>query len=147
MYELTLESLLVIATDLPDGLLVVHAPDDDINNIRLVFANRQSALSSNFPFPALVGLTIQEIYQSPMEDADFAQAWMRVAQTGKPEKLVVKYGSDVHPFGVFNVLMYNAGNRRVATLYRNITVEHNLQQELDRVNERLQEVLDKYEDG
>lgn len=143
MYELQLEKILLAVTcDLPEGLLIVRADDDQINNIRLIFANKAADIYSHFPFQGFVGQTIQEMYGEPMEDRDFAQAWMQVATTGNPMKLRVEYKSDIHPYGVFDVLMYNVGDRCVATLYRNVTKEESLQKELDKVQNKLAGMLE-----
>lgn len=136
MKQPDLETMVALADGISDGLLLLRVEDDNIDNIRLVFANKQSGVDSSHVFPDHIGQTIREIYNEPMESRDFARAWMRVATTGVSEAMVVEYNKVV-----YNVRLYSLGNNYVATQYQNITSTTHLQNKLTRIQDQIDNLI------
>ncbi len=115
-----------------DGLVIWYIADDNIDNTKLVFANKGSAKGASHVFPLYIGKTAFEIYEKSMVDYDFAQTWMRVSKTHKPESHSVEYEGQT-----YDAYFYYVGEGCVAIQYVNTTETTNLHNKIVNIQERL----------
>lgn len=132
MDQVSLEVLAKALDGIIDGLLIWRVEDENIDNIRLVFANKSSAKKASHIFPLYVGKTVLEIYEKSMIGVDFAETWMRVNKTHKSESHSVEYDGQT-----YDAYFYYVGDNCVATQYINTTEMTNLQNKILNVQERL----------
>lgn len=124
-----------LAAQAPFGVSIWRAESDDPADIRLIYANARAAEESGVPMPELVGRTVGELFptglDAPPRD-NIPAAWLRVATTERGETMhAVPYGDDEHPMGWFRIHFIPLGDRRVASLYENVTRQMAASRELE----------------
>lgn len=121
MYELSLDDFKNTLEELPDGILIVRATDDVINNIEIVYANKMAAVFSKFNFKEKIGQKLEEAYQQDMSENAAAKIWMRLSKEGGTDEILgIPFKNSLHPLGVFNAKFYAIGNGCVVSHYTNI---------------------------
>lgn len=119
----------------PFGVTVWHAETDAPADVRLIYANPQATAESGLPMGDRVGQTVGELFPTGLdapEAHNIPQAWVRVADREQGETMeAVPYGDETHPLRWFRIHFVPLGERRVASVYENVTRQIAARRELE----------------
>ncbi len=119
----------------PFGVTVWRADTDQPADIRLIYANPRASAESGLSMQDRTGRTVGELFPAGL-DAPPAEnipaAWLRVANSERGETMdAVHYGDDEHPQGWFRIHFVPLGDRKVASVYENVTHQVAARRELE----------------
>lgn len=119
----------------PFGVTVWRADTDAPADIRLIYSNPRASAESGVSMQARTGRTVGELFPAGLDapPADnIPAAWLRVARTERGETMdAVPYGDEQHPQGWFRIHFVPLGDRKVASVYENVTHQVAARRELE----------------
>lgn len=124
-----------LAEHAPFGVTIWRAETDDPADIRLIYSNPRAAAESGLSMESRVGKTVGQLFPDSLDAPpphNIPAAWLRVATTGRGETMdAVPYGDAIHPLRWFRIHFVPLGDRRVASVYENVTRQVAARRELE----------------